>query len=97
MAFVQIMTYTTSRRDEMDAAIEQWVTDTDEVRRVRRRLLLRDRHAADTYVEVVFFDSYEDAMHNSTLPATGVLATSMLALTDAGFDFQDLDLVRDGF
>jgi hypothetical protein len=64
MPFVQIMSYTTTNRAEMDAALQQWQEDTRDVRRARRRLLLQDRDAAHRYVEVVFFDSYEDAMHN---------------------------------
>jgi hypothetical protein len=95
MAFVQIMTYTTSKRAEMDAALHQWLEDTEDVRRSRKRILLKDREADDRYVEVVFFDSYEDAMHNSTLPATGALSEQFVALTDGGFHFQNLDVVAD--
>jgi hypothetical protein len=97
MAFIQIMTYTTSRRDELDAAKRQWVEDTDEVSRVRRRLLLRDRERQDHYVEVVFFDSYEDAMHNSRLPATVQLSKLCEQLCDGAFEFSNLDVVMDGF
>ena len=32
MAFVQVMAYTTSKRAEMDAALEQWLEDTRDVR-----------------------------------------------------------------
>jgi hypothetical protein len=95
MAFVQIMTYTTTKRAEMDAALQRWLEDTRDVRRARKRLLLKDRAAQDRYVEVVFFDSYEDAMHNSTLPATGFLSGEFAALTDDGFHFQNLDLLED--
>jgi hypothetical protein len=97
MAFVQIMSYTTTKRDEMDAATRRWVTDTEEVRRVRRRLLLRERGTDDRFVEVLFFDSYEDAMHNSFLPATAVLASEADRLTEDGLSFRDLELVLDGF
>jgi hypothetical protein len=93
MAFVQIMTYTTSKRAEMDAALERWMEDTEDVRRARRRWLLRDRDDVQRYVEVVFFDSYEDAMHNSNLPATGALSAAFAELSDDGFHFQNLELV----
>ena len=97
MAFVQVMTYTTSKRAEMDAALEQWLEDTRDVRRARKRLLLKDRETENRYVEVVFFDSYEDAMHNSMLPATGALSRSFATLTDDGFHFQNLEVVDDEF
>ena len=95
MAFVQMMTYTTTKRDEMDAATRRWVTDTDEVSRVRRRLLLRERGTEDQFVEIVFFDSYEDAMHNSTLPATAAMSRAFDELSGDGFHFENFDLVDD--
>jgi len=95
MAFIQIMSYTTTRRDEMDAALEQWLEDTRDVRRSRKRLLLKDRDAPDRYVEVVFFDSYEDAMHNSTLPATAAMSRAFDELSGDGFHFENFDLVDD--
>ncbi|HEV3212084.1 MAG TPA: hypothetical protein VGZ03_01675 [Acidimicrobiales bacterium] len=95
MPFVQIMSYTTTNRAEMDAALQQWQEDTRDVRRARRRLLLQDRDAADRYVEVVFFDSYEDAMHNSNLPATAALSRAFDELSDDGFHFENFDVVAD--
>lgn len=95
MGFVQIMSYTTTHRAEMDAALVQWLEDTEDVRRARNRVLLRDRDAKDRYVEVVFFDSYEDAMHNSTLPATGELSRTFAQLVEDGFHFQNLEVVTD--
>jgi hypothetical protein len=95
MAFVQIMSYTTSKRAEMDAAVQRWLEDTQDVRRSRRRLLLRDRDDQQRYVEIVFFDSYEDAMHNSNLPATGALSTVFAELSEDGFSFQNLELLED--
>jgi hypothetical protein len=78
----------------MDAALEQWLEDTEDVRRARRRVLLRDRAETDRYVEVVFFDSYEDAMHNSSLPATTALSARFVALAEE-FTFTDLDVVTE--
>jgi len=95
MAFVQVMTYETEHRNEMDAALGRWLEDTEDVRRARKRLLLKDRAAANRYVEVVFFDSYEDAMHNSWLPATHVLSREFERLTVDGFTFRDFDVVAD--
>jgi hypothetical protein len=95
MAFVQIMSYTTTKRAEMDAALEQWLEDTRDVRRARKRLLMQDRDDEHRYCEVVFFDSYEDAMHNSTLPATGALSHAFAELVDDGFKFQNFDVIAD--
>jgi hypothetical protein len=95
MAFVQVMTYKTEHRAEMDAALHRWLEDTQDVRRARKRLLLQDRNAADSYIEVVFFDSYEDAMHNSRLPATTMLSREFEQWTVDGFEFRDFDVAVD--
>jgi hypothetical protein len=95
MAFVQVLTYETEHRNEMDAALRRWLEDTEDVRRARKRLLLKERAAENRYVEVVFFDSYEDAMHNSRLPATNVLSREIERLTVDGFNFRDFDVVAD--
>jgi hypothetical protein len=95
VAFVQIMSYNTTQRAEMDAAIEQWKADTQDVRRSRRRLLLKDRDEPDRFVEVIFFDSYEDAMHNSRLPATNALSSTFASLITDAFEFQNLDVVAE--
>ena len=95
MAFVQIMAYETTQREEMDAALQQWLEDTRDVRRARKRLLLKDRDGEHRYVEIVVFDSYEDAMHNSNLPATGALSRSFEELSDGGFHFENFDVVAD--
>jgi hypothetical protein len=95
MAFVQIMSYSTTKRAEMDAVVQRWLEDTEDVRRSRRRLLLRDRDDQHRYVEIVFFDSYEDAMHNSNLPATGALSAEFAELAEDGFHFQNLELLDD--
>jgi hypothetical protein len=97
VAFMQILTYSTSKRAEMDAARRQWIEDTEDVRRARNRILLRDRESTERYVELLFFDSYEDAMHNSSLPATRVLAEAAVSFTEGGLEFQNLDVVDEGF
>jgi hypothetical protein len=89
------MTYKTEHRAEMDAALQRWLEDTEDVRTARKRLLLKDRDAEDSYTEVVFFNSYEDAMHNSTLPATNVLSREFERLTVDGFHFRNFDVVAD--
>lgn len=97
MSFVQIMEYTTERRAEMDDATAEWLADTEEVRTVRRRLLLRDRDNPARYLEVLFFDSFEDAMHNSGLPASALVSQRAAELTEHGLTFHNLDVVAEGF
>jgi hypothetical protein len=95
MAFVQIRSYTTTRREELDATESEWIEDTQGVRTARRRILLADRDLPNRFVELTFFDSYEAAMHNSMLPATSTIHDATLALVDGGFEYQNLNVLRD--
>jgi len=95
MAFAQIIEFTTSRLDEVEALVAAWHEDTDQVRNDRRRLLLSDRDHPGHYFNILFFDSYEDAMHTSMLPATAVLATSVTEVSDGPVTFHNLDVVID--
>jgi hypothetical protein len=55
----------------------------------------RDRNDPNRYVIMAFFDSHEDAMKNSDLPATSEIASKMAALCDGPIAFHDLDVVTD--
>jgi hypothetical protein len=95
MAFAQIIEFTTTRPDEVAALVAQWHEDTDQVRNDRRRLVLSDRDNPGHYFNVIFFDSYEDAMHTSMLPATAVLADGVAAVSQGPVTFHNLDIVVD--
>jgi len=95
MAFVQIIDMRTSKYDEVQKLGEEWEAASVEGRTARRRLLLADRDQPGRYLNVVFFDSYEDAMRNSELPATSEFSGKMAALLDAPPTFLNLDLVED--
>jgi hypothetical protein len=93
--FVQIIEYTTTRKDEMDKLLDRWVEATEGKRTAARALVTSDRDKADTYVEIVEFPSYEDAMRNSQLPETDQFAGEMAKLCDGPMTFRNLDLIRE--
>ena len=95
MAFVQIIEITTSRLGEVEALMEEWVTRTEGKRSASRSLLTEDRDRPGTYVQVVEFPSYEDAMANSDLPETGDFAERLTVLCDGPPSFRNLDLLRE--
>ena len=70
MGFVQIIEYRTSKIDEMRKVGEEWEAAAGGQSRARRRVMCADRDNPGRYVNVVFFDSYEEAMENSELPVT---------------------------
>ena len=93
MAFVQVIEFRTSKFDEMKQLGDDWEAAAGEDRKARRRMLCQDRDNDGRYFNIVFFDSYEEAMANSELPATGEFAQKMIALTDGEPKFYNLDII----
>jgi len=95
MKFVQLIEYRTSRLDELNAFLDEWLERTKGVRTSERGLQCRDRDGEDTYVEIVEFPSYEKAMENSRRPETSELAERMSKLCDEPPTFRNLDVLRE--
>jgi hypothetical protein len=95
MKFVQLVEFRTSRYDEVAALMDEWVARTEGERTAQWSMTTRDRETSDTYIEVVLFPSYEDAMRNSELPETDAFAEKIKALCDGPPVFRNLDVVRE--
>ncbi|MEU2710945.1 ester cyclase [Streptomyces sp. NPDC007205] len=95
MTFVQLIECRTSRLDEMNRLMDDWVEQTRGKRTATHALVGKDRSDAAHIVEVVEFPSYEEAMRNSKLPETDRIFQDMVALCDEMPTFTDLDVVRD--
>jgi hypothetical protein len=94
MGFVQVIEMVTSRPDEVEALVQKWRADTDGRRTAQRGTFTRDRDVPDTYVQIVEFPTYEDAMANSNLPETAALSKAIAALCDGPMVFRNLDVQR---
>ncbi|HEX3620957.1 MAG TPA: hypothetical protein VHT97_01440 [Acidimicrobiales bacterium] len=92
MPFIQLIEYTTSRWDEMQALVMQYQKDTAGKRTNVRSTVCVDRDTPHRYVVVVEFPSYEAAMENSNLPETAALAEAMMPLCDAPPVFRNLNV-----
>ena len=92
MKFVQIVEYKTSKPDEVAALLGEWVTATEGKRTPTREMTGRDRDDSRTYMQIVEFPSYEDAMRNSGLPETNKFAEQIQALCDGPPTFRNLDV-----
>jgi hypothetical protein len=95
MGFVQIFAFKTSDLDGVRAIDEQWRQATEGKRTVRREVLAADRNQPGRYFAIVFFDSYESAMENSSLPETQAAAAKYMELSDGQPVFYDLDVIED--
>ena len=95
MAFIQIIEYRTSRIDELNTALDSWLEATKGQRAATRGLQTQDRDATNTYLQIVEFPSYEDAMANSDLPQTSEFAAKLASLCDGPPTFRNLDVLRE--
>jgi hypothetical protein len=92
--FVQIIEFTTSRIDEVKALSDEYrssrVAAGDGSPPVRGTVTA-DRDRPNTYLNIVEFASYEDAMSNSQDPRTSAFAEQMMKLCDGPPTFYNLD------
>jgi quinol monooxygenase YgiN len=93
MAFIQLIEITSSRVSEIEALTEEWQAQTEGQRTAVRGTLTQDRDRPGTYLQIVEFGSYEDAMANSRLPATTAFAAQLAALCDGPPVFRNLDVI----
>ena len=95
MAFVQIIEFRTSQPDEVRKVADEWEQATEGKRKTSRRVQCQDRDNPGRYFNIVFFDSYEEAMQNSSLPETDALSKKMMGLADGPPTFYNLDVDDD--
>jgi hypothetical protein len=94
MAFIQIIEVTTTHLDEIQSLMEEWISKTKGKRKTHRSTLTADRDRPDTYVQIVEFPSFEEAMANSNLPETSDFAARLIKLCDGPPVFRNLDVRR---
>ncbi len=95
MGFVQIVTFSTSKPNEVQALADQWEKATEGKNKVVRRVLCENRDNWGQYFNIVFFDSHEAAMTNSALSETQELAAKVAGLVEGQPTFYNLDVVDD--
>ena len=91
--FVQIIEMQTSRIDEVESLIDELRSQPGPMP-VVRATLAEDRDRPGYYLNIIEFESYEQAMENSNKPETTEMAGRMAALCDAPPKFYNLDLRR---
>jgi hypothetical protein len=92
--FVQVIEFKTRRWDEIDTLMDSWVATTDGKRTASWSISGRDRDRADTYIELVEFPSYDDAMRNNDLSETASFADAIAALCEET-TFRNVDVLRE--
>ena len=95
MKFIQIIEYTTTKPDEVQAALDEFLASTGGSRPNTRASVTKDRDRPNTYLNIVEFPSYEDAMANSNMPETAEFAAKLASLCDGPPSFRNLDVLRE--
>ena len=94
MAFIQIVEFKSSRDDELQKLDSEWTEAERQDSTVQRATLARDRDNPNSYVMIVEFPSYEEAMKNSNRPETDAFAARLAALCDGPINYRNLDVDR---
>lgn len=92
MGFVQVIEFTTTRPDEVETLASEWRTQTEGRRTAQRGTFTMDREKANTYVQIVEFPSFEEAIANSELPETARFAERLSELCEGPITFRNLDV-----
>jgi hypothetical protein len=95
MQFVQLIEFQTSRIDEFNALVDEWIKESEGWRAPTRALQTKDRDRPNTYMQIVEFPSYDEAMKNSDRPETAAFAERLAALCDGPPAFRNLDVERE--
>ena len=92
MKFIQIIEYTTTKPDEVQAALDEFLAATGGSRPNTRASVTADRDRPNVYLNIVEFPSYEVAMKNSESPEVKTLSEKMMKLADGPPTFRNLDV-----
>lgn len=95
MKFVQIIEFKTSNLDAMLELDAKWTKATEGKRTATSLLKTLDRDKPETYLWIIEFPSYEEALRNNDLPATQEISQEMMKLADGEPRFRNLDVMEE--
>lgn len=91
-AFVQLVEFSTDKIGEWDELQDRFVAAIGSDRTTRWSILGADRDRPQTYVAVVEFPSYEQAMANSEHPTTSTFVKELGEISTSEPQFRNLDV-----
>lgn len=96
MKFIQTISFTSSRMDEMQALMDEYTAQSGAgAPGFIRSTVLKDRDRPNTYLVIAEFESYEQAMENSARPETDAMAKKMSELVDGEVTYGNYDVVAE--
>jgi len=94
--FIQFIEFETDDIDAFQGEVDRWVEESADWRTATHFTLCADRDRPGSYVHIVEFPSYEDAMKNSNDPRTAEFAQRMATLVGGARSFRNFDMLREG-
>lgn len=95
MSFIQTISYTTTRPEEIRALSEKFQEENPDAPGFVGVKVLKDRDRENAYLIIAEFESYEIAMENSARPETDAFAKEMTALTDGPATYGNYDVIAE--
>jgi hypothetical protein len=97
MAFIQTVSFRTSRIEEMKELLDEFNGQQGDaqVRGFRGIKLLKDRDNEGAFLALADFVSYDLAMENSARPETDAFARRMTALSDGPPTYGNYDIIHE--
>lgn len=96
MTFIQTISFSTNRMDEMQTMMDRWDEEQSEpAPGFVGTKILKDRDNDNAFMVIAEFDSYETAMENSNRPETDAFAKQMGELTDGPPTYGNYDVVAE--
>jgi quinol monooxygenase YgiN len=91
-SFIQLIEFSTTHIDEINAMVGEWAAAIGADRAARWALTTADRDHPNSYVQIVQFADHDAAMRNSDHPATSRFAKRLQDLCDAPARFTNLQV-----
>jgi quinol monooxygenase YgiN len=91
--FVQTISYTTTKIDELRALSDRWNAQNPQAPGLVGVKVLQDRDRENAFMIVAEFEGYDQAMENSARPETDAFAKEMAALVDGPPTFGNYDVI----
>ena len=95
MKFIQVIEFDSDKIDEMRKLGDEWEAAAAGDSKARQRTMCEDRDRPGHYVNIVVFDSYEDAMENSNHPTTQEFSQKMMGLASGAPKFYNLNVLEE--
>jgi hypothetical protein len=93
MGFIQTISFTTNRIEELQQMSDQYDQDNPNAQGFRGVKILKDRDRENAYLIIAEFESYELAMENSNRPETDAFAKRMGELIDGVPAYGNYDVI----